>query len=115
MQVKLLTEAEDGLRGQDICVITYYSRQVQRLRNYLRNQQLGQVSSHTASRVVADECCVRCKFTGWTMCKARSSELSSSQLYGHQLQSQILRKKQDFLLTPRYLSLAPLASPCSNW
>ena len=34
-----------GVRPQDVCVLAYYTKQVQRVRNNLRKKGLGQVSS----------------------------------------------------------------------
>lgn len=41
MQAKLL--ADGGLRQQDVCVLAYYSKQVQRIRTVLRHKKLNEV------------------------------------------------------------------------
>ena len=43
LQVQLLVAG--GLKGEDVCVLAYYSKQVWRIRNFLRLKRLNTVSS----------------------------------------------------------------------
>ena len=42
IQVKLLIR--DGLNQDEVCVLSYYQKQVSRIRHLLRNERLGQVN-----------------------------------------------------------------------
>ncbi len=57
-QAQLLTDG--GLRGQDICVLAYYSKQVHWIRHILRQKKLSQVSTLLGCDLVAGECVCVC-------------------------------------------------------